>query len=52
MDSVLNSLIETVDADVTAFFTIPNFIAIKVSAHAPSMSVFIKNYGGHFVNFP
>lgn len=50
MDSVLNVLIETVDADVSVFFTIPNFIAIKASAHAPSLSVFLKNYAGHFVN--
>jgi len=52
MDSVLNVLLETIDADVSVFFTIPDFKAIKVSAHAPSLSVFIKNYAGHFVSFP
>jgi len=52
MDTVLNVLLDTVDADVEVYFTIPDFVAVKAGIHAPGLSTFLKNYGGHFVNFP
>jgi len=43
-------LLDTVDADVEVYFTIPNFIAIKAGVHAPNLSTFLKNYAGYFLN--
>ena len=42
------ALLNTIDADIDVYVTIPNFAAIHASAHAPGLSEFITNYGGFF----
>jgi len=43
-------ILETFDADIDLYFTIPNFMAVTASGHAPGLSLFIKEYGGAFLN--
>jgi len=38
LDSTLNVILETVDADVELYCTIQNFAAFTVSGHAPGLS--------------
>ena len=38
MDSTLNVILETVDADIDLYFTISNFVAFTASGHAPGLS--------------
>jgi len=52
MDAVLNVLLDTIDADIDLYFTIPDFCAATITTHAPGLTLFLKNFGGHFVNFP
>jgi len=52
MDAVLNVLLDVVDADVDLYLTIPNFVAIKIGAHAPYLTAFLRAYMGYFVKYP
>lgn len=38
LDSTLNVILETFDADVDVYFTIPNFLAVTASGHAPGLT--------------
>jgi len=38
MDSTLNVILETVDADVDLYFTISNTVSFAASGHAPGLS--------------
>ena len=38
MDSTLNVILKTVDADIDLYFTISNFLAFTASGHAPGLS--------------
>eukprot|EP00825_Cyclidium_porcatum_P000556 TRINITY_DN10185_c0_g2_i3.p3 TRINITY_DN10185_c0_g2~~TRINITY_DN10185_c0_g2_i3.p3 ORF type:complete len:129 (+),score=22.75 TRINITY_DN10185_c0_g2_i3:285-671(+) len=50
MDSALNVLLETIDTDVELYFTIPDGAALEVKGRAPSLSQFIKTFGGFLLN--
>lgn len=52
MDAVLNVLLDVVDADVDLYLTIPNFVAVKIGAHAPYLTAFLRAYMGYFVKYP
>jgi len=49
MDSVLNTFLKVVDADLDVYLTIPEFAAIQFSGHTPGLANFIKNFGGFFM---
>lgn len=48
MDTALNTILETVNTDVELYFTIPDGIALEIQGRGPSLSEFIKAFGGYF----
>eukprot|EP00825_Cyclidium_porcatum_P046158 TRINITY_DN7194_c0_g1_i3.p2 TRINITY_DN7194_c0_g1~~TRINITY_DN7194_c0_g1_i3.p2 ORF type:complete len:198 (+),score=42.16 TRINITY_DN7194_c0_g1_i3:149-742(+) len=48
IDQTLNVLLDFLDTDIDIYFSVPDAFILQINGHAPSLSTFLKSFGGYF----